>query len=172
MTKFSVKENELSPVRILIVDDDKSFGQMLENAIIKCAGFDCSFAEGAQEALTVLEERVFDVVITDIKMPDMSGLELTRIIKEKYDSDVIVITGYNEDITYEEAFENGADDFIEKPVRPTELIIRLKRVLRERLNLNIIKSAETQLLNTVHQLQEAKDMLVQYEMEMVLSRFS
>ena len=132
MTKFSVKENELSPARILIVDDDKSFGKMLENVIIRCAGFDCSFAEGAQKALTVLEERVFDVVITDINMPNMNGLELTRIIKEKYDSDVIVITGYYEDFTYEEAIESGANDFIEKPVRPAELIIRLKRVLRER----------------------------------------
>src|SRR3989304_3708267 len=145
MTKFNVKENELFPVCILIVDDDKSFGQMLENAIIRYAGFDCSFAQGAQEALTVLEERVFDVVITDINMPDMNGLELTRIIKEKYDSDVIVITGYYEDFTYEVAIENGANDFIEKPVRPTELIIRLKRVLRERVVSYKHKQAEDAL---------------------------
>ena len=146
MTKFSVKENELSPARILIVDDDKSFGKMLENVIIRCAGFDCSFAEGAQKALTVLEERVFDVVITDINMPNMNGLELTRIIKEKYDSDVIVITGYYEDFTYEEAIESGANDFIEKPVRPTELVVRLKRVLRERAISYKHKQAEDALL--------------------------
>lgn len=148
MTNLSVKENELYPVHILIVDDDTSFGQMLESVITRCTGFDCSFAEGAQEALTVLEERVFDVVITDIKMPDMSGLELTRIIKEKYDSDVIVITGYYEDFTYEEAIENGANDFIEKPVRPTELIIRLKRVLRERAISYKHKQAEDALIKS------------------------
>lgn len=161
MTEFSVRENELSPVRILIVDDDKSFGQMLENAIIRCAGFDCSFAEGAQEALTVLEERVFDVVITDINMPDMNGLELTRIIKEKYDSDVIIITGYYEDFTYEEAIENGANDFIEKPVRPTELIIRLKRVLRERAISYKRKQAEAALLKSETRYHEIFDRAIE-----------
>ena len=96
----SLKENELYHAHILIVDDDNSFGQMLKNVVIRCTGFDCSFVESAREALNVLEENVVDVVITDIKMPDVSGLELTRIIKEKYDSDVIVITGYNKDFTY------------------------------------------------------------------------
>ncbi|MDO8721608.1 MAG: response regulator [Syntrophales bacterium] len=164
--------NDLYPVHILIVDDDKPFGQMLEKVITGSTGFACSFAEGAGEALRVMEERVVDVVITDIKMPDMSGLELTRIIKEKYDSDVIIITGYNEDFTYEEAITNGANDFIEKPVRPTELIIRLKRVLRERVVLNKYKNAETKLLDTVHQLQEATDLLVQYEKQAVIARFA
>ena len=132
MNKFSIKESELYPAHVLIVDDDRALGEMLMNFISKCPGFDCSYCDSAREALQTLEKRVFDVVVTDIKMPDMSGLELTRIIKEKYDSGVIVVTGYYEDFTYEQAIENGANDFIEKPVRPTELIIRLKRILRER----------------------------------------
>jgi putative two-component system response regulator len=132
MNNFSIQESELYPAHILIVDDDRSLGEMLRNVISKCTGFDFFYCESAREALQALEERAFDVVITDIKMPDMNGLELTRIIKEKYDSGVIVITGYYEDFTYEQAIENGANDFIEKPVRPTELIIRLKRILRER----------------------------------------
>lgn len=164
--------SDLYPVHILIVDDDKSLGQMVKNVIIKCTEFDCSFAESAREALRILEERAVDVVITDIKMPDMSGLALIRIIKEKYDSDVIVITGYYEDFTYEEAIENGAKDFIEKPVRPAELIIRLKRVLWERDVLDKYKNSETKLLDTVHQLQEATDLLVQYEKQATLARFS
>ncbi len=125
-------EDELHPTHILIVDDDESFGNMLKRVITWFTGSDCSFARDAAHALKILEERAVDVVITDIKMPDLNGLELTRIIKEKYDSDIIVITGFYEDFTYEEAIKNGANDFIEKPVRPTELIIRLKRVLRER----------------------------------------
>jgi PAS domain S-box-containing protein len=147
----SLKENELRHAHILIVDDDNSFGQMLKNVVIRCTGFDCSFAESAREALKLLEENIVDVVITDIKMPDVSGLELTRIIKEKYDSDVIVITGYNEDFTYEEAIENGANDFIEKPVRPTELIIRLKRVLRERAIIYKRRQAEDALMKSESQ---------------------
>jgi PAS domain S-box-containing protein len=152
-----LKENELSHAHILIVDDDHSFGQMLKNVVIRCTGFDCSFAESAREALNVLKENVVDVVITDIKMPDVNGLELTRIIKEKYDSDVIVITGYNEDFTYEEAIEKGANDFIEKPVRPTELIIRLKRVLRERAIIRKRKQAENALMKSETQYRDIFD---------------
>ena len=164
--------SDLYPVHILIVDDDKSVGKMLKNVIIKGTEFDCSFAESASEALKVLEERIVDVVVTDIKMTDMTGLELSRIIKDKYDSDVIVMTGYYEDFTYEEAIENGANDFMEKPVRPTELIIRLKRALRERAVLHKYKNVETKLSNTLQQLQEATDMLVQYEKQVTIARFS
>ena len=163
--------NELCPAHILIVDDDTSFGQMLASVIDICPGLTCSLADNAKEALKVLDERGVDVVITDINMPDISGMELTRIIKEEYTLDVIVITGY-QDITYEEAIESGANDFIEKPVKPTELILRLKRVLRERAILNECKNAEIKLLNTLHQLQEATDLLVQYEKKAIISRFS
>lgn len=157
----NLKEKGSDSVHILIVDDDKPFGQMLESVIRKLAGFDCSFVESAKEALEVLEKRAVDVVVTDIKMPDMSGIELTRIIKEKYASDVIVITGYYEDFTYEEAIENGANDFIEKPVRPTELILRLKRVLRERAILYKRKQAEEERGNSIKRLRKALGAIVQ-----------
>jgi PAS domain S-box-containing protein len=153
----NMEDNKLSPIHILIVDDDKSFGQMLENVITKFAGFDCSFAESASEALKILEKRAVDVVITDIKMPDINGLELAKIIKEKYESDIIVITGYYEDFTYEEAIENGANDFLEKPVKPTELILRLRRVLRERAVLSKRKQAEEALKKSEKQYRDIFD---------------
>jgi putative two-component system response regulator len=161
MNKFSIQESEIYPAHVLIVDDDKSLGEMLMNFISKCTGFDCIYCDSAGEALRVLEEKVFDVVITDIKMPDMSGLELTRIIKEKYDSGVIVVTGYYEDFTYEQAIENGANDFIEKPVRPTELIIRLKRILRERVILNKRQQAEEDREDSLQRLRKALGATVQ-----------
>jgi len=140
------KECASDSIHILVVDDDESFGRMLVDVIIRLTGYDCSYAENARSALKILEESVVDVVITDIKMPDISGLWLTRIIKEKYHADIIVITGYYENFTYEESIENGANDFLEKPVKPTELIIRLKRVLRERANLSKCRQAEDNLL--------------------------
>lgn len=154
MNKLGIKESELYPAHVLIVDDDKSFGEMLLNVINKCTGFDCSFCDSARGALQALEKRVFDVVITDIKMPDMSGLELTRIIKEKYDSGVIVLTGYYEEFTYEQTIENGANDFIEKPVQPSELIIRLKRILWERAILYKRQQAEEELVGKSKALEE------------------
>lgn len=130
---------------ILIVDDDEPFGQMLERVIIKMTEFRCFLALNAKEAFEILDEHSVDVVITDIKMPDINGLELTSIIKTKYESDIIVITGYHENFRYEDAIDFGANDFIGKPVRPAELILRLKRVLRERAILSQHKQTENEL---------------------------
>ena len=94
--------------------------------------YECSVSENAKEALKVLEEKEVDIAIVDIVMPDMDGLELTEIIKKKYDSDVIVITGHPGNFRYEEVIEKGASDFLIKPVNLNELVIRTKRVLRER----------------------------------------
>ncbi len=140
-----VGEDTAGPVSILIVDDDESFGRMLVNAISRLTGYDCSYAQGAIKALQMLEEKVADVVITDIRMPDMNGLELTSFIKAKYASEVIAITGYYENYSYEDAIVHGADDFVEKPVKPSELVIRLKRVLRERDSLFQRRQAEEKL---------------------------
>jgi diguanylate cyclase (GGDEF)-like protein len=85
----------------------------------------------AEEALKKLENHPVDVVLTDIMMQGMDGLQLTRIIKKKYDMEVIAMTGYSADYSYEEAVKTGASDFIFKPFRFEELDLRIKRVLRE-----------------------------------------
>jgi diguanylate cyclase (GGDEF)-like protein len=65
-------------------------------------------------------------------MPGMNGLELTDLIKKEYDTEVIVITGYSGDYSYVDAIGKGASEFIFKPFRLEELLLRLKRVIRER----------------------------------------
>jgi diguanylate cyclase (GGDEF)-like protein len=65
-------------------------------------------------------------------LPVMGGLELTKLIKKASTSDVIVMTGYSDNYSYEEAINIGASDFVIKPVRLAELMLRLKRVLKER----------------------------------------
>ena len=117
--------------RVLVVDDEERVRTVLCD-VIRQAGHACSGACGAKEALAFLDREPVDVVITDIIMPGCNGLELTETIKEKYNSDVIIITGYGDTFSYEEALEKGASDFAQKPVRPEELIARLKRVLNER----------------------------------------
>ena len=116
---------------VLIVDDEKAIREAMEE-FIQMAGFDVRTAVSAEEAIAVLEETAIDVVITDIMMGGMSGLELTGIIKKNYNSDVIVMTGFCADYSYEEAINKGANDLIFKPVRFEELLLRLKRVLNER----------------------------------------
>ncbi len=140
--------DELNHAHILVVDDDGAFGQMVQKVIANLTNFQCSCAANGAEALDILAKHACDVVITDIKMPEMNGLELTRIIKEKYDADVIIVTGFYDDFTYEEAIENGGNDFIEKPARPTELILRLKRVLRERAALAKRREVEDALVQS------------------------
>jgi diguanylate cyclase (GGDEF)-like protein len=116
---------------ILIVDDDADIRQQLSE-YIDLSGYISSTAADAEEAINLLKNKKYDVVITDIKMPGMDGLALTDTIKKRYASDVIVITGYSENYSYEEAVKKGASDFVFKPVRLEELLLRLKRVLRER----------------------------------------
>jgi hypothetical protein len=80
----------------------------------------------------VLSVNTLEVVITDIMLPGMDGLELTDRIKRDHEIDVIVMTGYSTEYSYEEAISKGASDFVFKPVRFEELLLRLKRVLNER----------------------------------------
>lgn len=116
---------------ILIVDDDDVIRDAMHE-FMEYAGFNVFAASSAEEAIKILKANTIEVVITDIILPGQSGLELTDLIREKCDTDVIVITGYKDSYSYEEAINKGATDFIFKPVRFEEVLLRLKRVLRER----------------------------------------
>ncbi|RJP41137.1 MAG: diguanylate cyclase [Desulfobacteraceae bacterium] len=117
---------------ILIVDDSAVI-RMTIGEYLRIFGYAIDAAENAEQALSILQSKKIDVVITDIKMNGgMDGLELTGQIKKSYDSDVIVITGHSKDYSYEEAIDRGADDIVFKPFNPEELLLRLKRVLRKR----------------------------------------
>jgi len=117
--------------KILIVDDDPAVRDSIHE-FLTIMDYQASAVGSAEEAMAFLRDQHMDVIITDIMMDGMDGLELTRFIKSHYDSDVIVITGYTGDYTYEEAVYKGADDFVFKPIKFEELQLRLKRVLRER----------------------------------------
>ena len=117
--------------RVLIVDDDEAVRSTM-NEYIKTAGYDSEAASCAEEALELMANDHFHVIITDIILPAMGGLELTQTIRKNKDTDVIVMTGYADDYSYEGAINAGASDFVIKPVRLEELLLRLKRVLKER----------------------------------------
>jgi two-component system cell cycle response regulator len=116
---------------ILIVDDDDSIRSSMHEFMEK-AGFNALSASSAEDAIKVLKANDIEIVITDIMLPGQDGLELTDLIKANCDIDVIVMTGYSGNYSYEEAINKGASDFIFKPVRFEEVLLRLKRVLRER----------------------------------------
>jgi two-component system, cell cycle response regulator len=116
---------------LLIVDDDELIRKALSE-YLRSEGYSIEAAENAEQAMAILKAKKIDVVITDIKMNGMDGLEMTRHVKECYATDVIIITGHTEDYSYEEAIDRGADDIIFKPFNPEELLLRLKRVLKKR----------------------------------------
>ena len=116
---------------ILIVDDDPNV-RVPMTEFIEQSGFKVSSVSNAENALEKIKNGNIHVVITDIQLPGMNGLEFTDNVKKSFDVDVIVITGFSTDYSYEEAVEKGASDFIFKPVRFRELLLRLKRVLKER----------------------------------------
>jgi putative nucleotidyltransferase with HDIG domain len=91
----------------------------------------------------------------------MDGIELTKIIKKKYDTDVLMMTGFVNDFSYENIIDFGVSDFMQKPIGIKEVIIRLKRVLRERRILKERHQAEEQLRITMEDLRKAMGATIQ-----------
>ena len=145
---------------ILVVDDDNSVRKMVQSGL-QLSGFQCHAAESADAALKILDKHHVDVVVADIKMPEMSGIELCRIIKSDYEADVIIMTGYVGDFNYEDIVQQGASDFIQKPVRIAEFIARIKRVLSERASNQGRKKALADLKLNLDKLQRAMEGIVQ-----------
>ncbi len=115
---------------IMIVDDDQAIRETTEE-FLKISGYSTLSTSSAEDALEMLKLFQPDIVLTDISMQGMNGLDMTRIIKDIYPVEVIVMTGYIAEHSYEEAISAGASDFIFKPFRFEELSLRIKRVLRE-----------------------------------------
>lgn len=147
-------------VKILIVDDEPMIRDLLENTLVNTQ-FSSSFAEDGQQALKVMENDEFDVIVTDIDMPIMDGIELAKIVKSKYQSDVIVMTGQIQKYQYDEIVSIGASDFVEKPFSPKEIILRINRVLQERRLKKEAEDAHTELqksyIDSIHRLVMASE---------------
>ena len=116
---------------VLIVDDDTEIKDSMHEFITK-SGYNCITASSAEEAIELLKSNHVNVAIADIMLPGKDGLELTDIMKQNHDIDVIVMTGYSNEYSYEEVITKGASDLIFKPFRFEELLLRLKKVLKNR----------------------------------------
>jgi YesN/AraC family two-component response regulator len=114
--------------KILVVDDEENMLQML-NTFFTEKEFSCFTAKNGIEALKILGKDEIDIVITDMKMPEMDGLELLKNIKEKHKNiSAVIMTGFSEEYTTTEALNLGADGYITKPFRNKELLLILKRI--------------------------------------------
>ena len=117
---------------ILVVDDDELVRKTL-SVLVSTLGYRCQLASDGLEAIRVLKAAKCDLVLSDVIMPNMDGLELLKyIIRHHTDTDVIIATGYNERTSYADVIRAGAIDFIKKPIDQAELEAKLARALRER----------------------------------------
>lgn len=121
-------------MKILAVDDEKDMQSLFEQRFrkeIKGGIVEFAFASSGEEALSYMEANVHEAVLilSDINMPGMSGLELLQRIKQKYNSPppvVMMITAYGDNENYTNAIKLGADDFLTKPIDFTLLKQKLK----------------------------------------------
>jgi two-component system cell cycle response regulator len=128
----NVDKEGRTPYSVLSVDDDSEMLGLLHEVVTQLGHTSVTAVDGV-DALEKLEEHAFDIVITDISMPRMDGIELTKRIKaDLEDIDVLVVTGYQEEYKYTDVIEIGASDFISKPFNINELEAKINRILRER----------------------------------------
>jgi PAS domain S-box-containing protein len=124
----------MNPVKILVVDDEKIVCKGCEK-ILSDAGYEVKSTLSVNNALELLKEEPFDIVISDLKMPELSGTELLKIIKRDYpEITVIVITGYSTIETAVEAMKLGAFDYLPKPFTSDQVTVVIQKAV-ERKNL-------------------------------------
>ena len=119
--------------RILLVDDDKNTADGLKKILLQ-DGYDTGCTYTGKEALDLIEAEHFDIVITDMKLPDISGFSIIEKVKKKnIDIAVVMITAFSSIQTAIDAMKKGADDYLTKPVNIEELELILKKIWEKRL---------------------------------------
>lgn len=112
---------------ILVVDDERTMLSLLEK-ILSQDGYHVYLATNGREALAVIEKQHVDIIITDMKMPELDGFGLLKIVKNEYpEISVIMMTGYGDTYTVKDALLLGADEYITKPFRSHEISLVVER---------------------------------------------
>jgi DNA-binding NtrC family response regulator len=116
--------------QILVVDDEPNMLRLLRTILMDKTGYEVTTTNNPLEVSKLLQEQPYDVVVTDLKMPLVDGMDLIDIIK-KIDAKlpIIIITAYGTLETAEEAVQKGAYDFITKPFRKETILITIRRAL-------------------------------------------
>jgi two-component system KDP operon response regulator KdpE len=115
--------------RILVVDDESQITRVLRTTL-SLNGYDVRTAADGESALEVFGDWKPDLVVTDLNMPGMTGIELCKALRKKTDVPVIVLSVRGEEKTKIEALDSGADDYVTKPFSSAELLARIRSNLR------------------------------------------
>jgi DNA-binding response OmpR family regulator len=151
--------------RILVVDDEESLRLSLKFKL-KSAGFDVDVATDGEDAVEKLKAKPADVVLLDINMPRMSGIEALNYIRQTYPkTEAIMLTGFADFSTAIECLKMGARDYLVKPVDTTELVTRVRSLMRSRTSERALQQVQEQyssvvmndLIDPLHKLQGMLD---------------
>jgi len=115
--------------RVLVVEDEESFSDALSYMLRK-EGFEVSVAETGPQALTEFDRSGADIVLLDLMLPEMSGTEVCRQLRQRSPVPIIMVTARDSEIDKVVGLEIGADDYVTKPYSPRELVARIRAVLR------------------------------------------
>lgn len=115
--------------RILVVDDERQITRMLR-ASLQSSGYEVLVAANGAEAYTCFEAERPDLIITDLAMPEMTGLDLTRAVRRLSQTPIIVLSVRDTDVMKVTALDEGADDYLTKPFSMPELLARVRAQLR------------------------------------------
>ena len=124
----------MDPLKILVVDDEASVRELLRRGLSQMGHFLVDVASNGLEATEKIEKDLFDLVLTDMKMPEMGGIELLKAIKgTRPELTVIIMTAHGSIETAVEAMKIGADDYITKPIDFNELLIHISKAQKQSL---------------------------------------
>jgi DNA-binding response OmpR family regulator len=117
------------PTRILVVDDEEQIRRALRS-ILSTRGYTLDMASTGSEALIKAIDSPPDLVVLDLMLPDIDGIEVCRRLRKATDMPILMLTARDEDVDKIIGLEVGADDYMTKPFNPRELVARVKSILR------------------------------------------
>ena len=120
---------------ILVVDDEKEIRELLNINLIN-EGFNVFKAGCGKEALEIIDNEEINLIVLDVMMPDIDGLEVCRRVREKCNIPILMLSAKVEDIDRIQGIMTGADDYLCKPFNSLELIVRIRALLRRTYFLN------------------------------------
>jgi two-component system, OmpR family, response regulator RegX3 len=127
-----VQRKEAQLARVLVVEDEESFSDALSYMLRK-EGFEVSVAATGTSALTEFDRSGADIVLLDLMLPEMSGTEVCRQLRQRSAVPIIMVTARDSEIDKVVGLEIGADDYVTKPYSPRELVARIRAVLRRQI---------------------------------------
>lgn len=145
--------------KILLIDDDVEFTELLTE-LLSLEGFDMTVVHNGQDGLDKLNSAHYDLVLLDVMMPVLNGIETLKQLRQKYAMPVLILSARDDHIDRVLGLELGADDYLPKPFNDRELIARIKAILRR--SANVTKFSEENITNVEQTVEDSSSKLLQF----------